>query len=72
MSLCPSAMWDENSNYSRIETGYAFRRDMNKKLVINFNTGIFIQESAILKTKYYNPRDLVVQHLPIKEREKKI
>ena len=27
--------------------------------------------SAILKIKYYNPRDLIVQHLPIKEKEKK-
>ena len=35
--LYPSAMWDENSIYPRIETGYAFTRNMNKKLVEKFN-----------------------------------
>ena len=25
-----------------------------------------------MKIKYYNPRDLIVQHLPVKEKEKKI
>ena len=34
-SLYPSAMWDENSIYPRIETGYAYTRDMNKKIVKN-------------------------------------
>ena len=28
-SLYPSAMWDENSIYPRIETGYAFTADLN-------------------------------------------
>ena len=65
-------MWDENSIYPRIETGYAYTRDMNDELVEKLNTGNFNQGSAILKIKYYNPRDLIVQHLPIKEKEKKI
>ena len=64
-------MWDGNSIYPRIETGYAFTPDMNKKLLEKFNTGTFTKGCAILKIKYYSPRDLVVQHLPIKEREKK-
>ena len=71
VSLSPSAMWDENSIFPRIETGYAFTRDMNDELDIKFNTGNFDQGSAILKIKYYNPRDLIVQHLPVKEKEKK-
>ena len=29
-------------------------------------------ESAILRIKYYNPPDLIFQHLPIKEKVKKI
>ena len=65
-------MWDENSIYPRIETGYAYTRDMNDELVNKFNTGIFNQGSAILKINYYNPKNLVVQHLPIKERVNKI
>ena len=44
-------MWDENSIYPRIETGYAFTPDMKKKLVEKFNTGKFTQGSAILKIK---------------------
>ena len=72
VSLYRSAMWDEKSIYPRIETGYAFTRDMNDELVEKFNNQTFTQGSAILKIKYYNPRDLIVQHLPIKEKEKKI
>ena len=45
---------------------------MKDEHVENFNTGIFTQGSAILKTKYYNPLNLIVEHLPVKKREKKI
>ena len=72
VSLYPSAMWDEKSIYPRIETGYAYTRDMNDELVNKFNSGNFNQGSAILKIKYYNPKNLIVQHLPVKEKEKKI
>ena len=72
VSLYPSAMWDEKSIYPRIETGYAYTRDMNDELVEKFNTQNFNQGSAILKIKYYNPKDLIVQHIPIKEIERKI
>ena len=72
VSLYPSAMWDEKSLYPRIETGYAYTREMNNELVNKFNTGNFNQGSAILKIKYYNPKNLIVQHLPVKEKENKI
>ena len=72
VSLYLSATWDENSIYPRIETGYAYTRNMNDELVEMFYTGNFNQGSAILKIKCYNPRDLIVQHLPVREREKKI
>ena len=72
VSLYPSAMWDENSIYPRIETGYAFKPHLNNELVEKFNNQTFTQGSAILKIKYYNSRDLIVQHLPVKEKEKKI
>ena len=70
--LYPSAMWDEKSIHPRIETGYAFTRDMNDELVENFLNQTFTKGSAILKVKYYNPKTLIVQHLPVKEKEKKI
>ena len=72
VSLYPTAMWDEKSIYPRIETGYAFTADMNDEFVEKFNTGVFNQGSAILKIKYYNPKNLIVQHLPVEERVKKI
>ena len=40
-----SAMWDENSIYPRIETDYAFTRDMNDEHFEKINTGSFTQGS---------------------------
>ena len=71
-SLYPSAMWDLNSNYPRIETSFAYTTDMNEELVEKFNTGKFNQGSAILKIGFFNPKNLFVQHLPVNERAKKI
>ena len=64
-------MWDENSIYPRIETGYAFTRNMTDELVKKLNKGNFNKGSAISKINKYNPENLIVQHLPITEREKK-
>ena len=65
-------MWDPKSIYPKIETGYAFKREMNDELVKKFNNQTFSQASAILKIRYYNPENLIVQHLPVREKEKKI
>ena len=45
---------------------------MNNELVEKFNNQTFTQGSAILKIKYYNPKNLIVQHLPVKEKEGKL
>ena len=74
-SLYPSAMWDENSNYPKIETGFAFKPHMNKTYVEAFNNKTFNgdgDESAMLTIKYHNPPDLIFQHLPVKEKVKTI
>ena len=74
-SLYPSAMWDEISVYPKIETGFAFKPDMNDVYVEAFNNQPFNQdgdESAILTIKYYNPPNLIFQHLPVKEKVKKV
>ena len=44
---------------------------MNDELVEKINNKTFAQGSAILKIKYYKPTNLIVQHLPVKERVKK-
>ena len=72
VSLYPSAMSDPESIYPRIETGYAYTKDMNDDLVNKFNNQTFTQGSAILKIKCYYPKNLIVQHLPVKERVKKM
>ena len=71
-SLYPSAMWDKSSIYPKIETGYAFTPDMNDELVEKLNNQTFTQGSAILKIKFYSPKNLIVQHLPVKEKVNKI
>ena len=73
-SLYHSAMWDEKSVYPKIETGFAFKLDMNDNYVEAFNNQSFNQddnESAKLKTKTYNPCNLIFQLLPVREKVKK-
>ena len=72
VSLSPSAMSDPESIYPPIETGYAFTPDLIEDSVNKFNSQTFTQGSAIIKIKYYNPKNLFVQHLPVKEEEKKV
>ena len=50
-------MGDELSIFPKIETGYAFTPDMNDELVEKFNNQTFTQGSAIMKIKYYNPKN---------------
>ena len=74
-SLYPSSIRDENSVYPKIETGFVFKPQMNHVYVEAFNNQTFNEdgdESAILTIKYYNPPDLIFQHLPVKEKVKKI
>ena len=74
-SLYPSAMWDQNSVYPKIETGFAFKPHMNNVYVEAFKNQTFNQdgdESAILRIKYYNSPDLIFQHLPVKEKVKNV
>ena len=74
-SLYPSAMWDEKSVYPKIETGFAFKPHMIDVYVEAFNNQTINEdgdESAILTIKSHNPPDLIFQHLPIKEKVKKV
>ena len=43
MSFYPSAMWDENPVYPKIETGFAFKPHMNNVYVEAFNNQTFNQ-----------------------------
>ena len=64
----PSAIWDENSVYPKMESGFVFQPHMNKIFVNAFNNQTFHEhgnESTILRVKYYNRPDLIFQHLPV-------
>ena len=65
-------MWDESNIYPRIETGYAFTKDMKNKLVKKFNKCNFIEGGAVWKVKHCIPKKLFVQHIPIKGKEKNL
>ena len=72
-SLYPSAMWDEKSVYSKIETGFAFKPHMNNVYVEAYNIQTFNQdgdESAILTIKYYNPPNLNINICQLKKKLK--
>ena len=74
-NLYQSAMWDENSVHPSIESGFAFKPHMNNVYVEAFNNQTFNQdgnENAISKIIYYNPPDLIIQHLPVKGKVKNI
>ena len=74
-SLHPSAIWDEKSVYPKIECGFAFKPHMHNIYVEAFNSQSFNhygKESGILSIKIYNPPNLIPQHLPFKEKLKKI
>ena len=57
-------MWDKNSIYPKINW-LCLKKHMNDELVEKFDIQTFTQGSAILKIKYYNPKNLIVQHLPV-------
>ena len=71
-SLYPSAQIDKNSTWPKIETAYPFKKYMNDGICTLFNSGRWneLNRSAFLTIKYYNPENLIFQHLPIKEKIK--
>ena len=74
-SLYPSVMWDENSVYSKSETEFVLKPNMNDVYVEAFNNQTFDEdgdESVLLTLKFYNPPDRIFQHLPVKEKIGKV
>ena len=69
-SLYPSAQMDKNSSWPKIETAYPFKKYMNDAVCTLFNSGRWneLNRSAFLTVKYHNPKNMIFQHLPIKEK----
>ena len=57
--------------YPKTETDYASTPDTNDEIVENIITGTFTRGRAILKVLFFNPSDLIFQHLPVREKVKK-
>ena len=66
-SLYPSALYDEFSIKSKIESVCAFKSDMNDEIKDGFNQQPF-DKSTIQKIKNYNPQVLVLQHIHSKKK----
>ena len=65
--LYPSGMWDKKSVHPKTESRFAFRPHMDGDYVEVFIFQTSNQkgkESAVLKMNYYNPPNLISQHLP--------
>ena len=63
------------SVYPKIESGFGFKPLMNDVYEEAFTNQTFNQdgdESATIRIKYYNPLDLIFQHLPVEEKVKNI
>ena len=67
--LYPSAVRDDKSTHPLLETGYAFTPDVNEDLTEKFNSENFNEGSANIELEYYNPPDLIFQHLPVKDQK---
>ena len=68
-------MWYENSVSAKIETGFAFKPNLNDVYVEAFNNQNFNEdgdEYALITKKYYDPPNLIFKSLPVKEKVKKI
>ena len=69
--LYPSPRCDKNSVYPKKYSGFCFQPHLDDIYVEVFNNQTFNQdgdESAILRIKYYNPPNLIFQHLPVKDK----
>src|SRR5438093_9557145 len=67
-SLYPSAMADVNSEYPKAESARAFKPAEEKEFLCLFNAQQFRPKTAILKVKYFNPPNLFLQHIAVKEK----
>ena len=68
--LYPSAKIDNNSNWSKIETVYPFKKYMKESICSLFNSGRWndLSRSVFSTVKYHNPEKLIFQHLPVNEK----
>ena len=69
-NLYPSAQIDLKSTWPKIETAYSFKKYMSDAFCKLFNSGKWIEliRSVFLNVKYHKTRNLIFQHLPVREK----
>ena len=72
ISLFPSAQININNTWPKIETACPFEIDMIESVGSLSDSGRWneLNRSAFLTVKCHNPKNLVFQHLPVKEKNK--
>ena len=71
-SLYPSAQIDSRTTWPRLEMAYLFKKNMRDAVCRLFNRGRWneLNRCAFLTLTYHNPKNLIFQHLPVKEKVK--
>ena len=73
-SLYPTAGADKESVYSKIESGYAFTKDLidiQLDLFKAFDIQSFTEHNAIVRRKNFNPENKFLQHITVTKRVEK-
>ena len=70
--LCIQLQCHDESVYPKIESGYAFTKDLHDELVSAFKNRSLTKDSGSLGIKNHNPEDLVLHHVPVKEKAGKV
>jgi hypothetical protein len=66
-SLYPSAMWDAGSEFPDITSARPFKPSEEQEVLDLFNSQTFRPRTGFFKIQYYNPPELFLQHVPVKE-----
>jgi hypothetical protein len=70
-SLYPSAMSHINSEYPKAESARVFDKSREKQEFLElFNSRKFRPKCGIFHIEYFNPKDLILQHLTVKDNVK--
>jgi hypothetical protein len=66
-SLYPSAMWDASSEFPDITSARPLKPSDEQEVLDLFNSQTFRPRTGFFKIQYYNPPEVFLQHVPVKE-----
>ena len=68
----PTSMSHKEAIHPKIESGYAFKKELNDEYVIAYRNQSFARSRTLFTIKSFNPKVVVFQHIPVKKKKKKI